>query len=93
MIYNIYHKTEFNYQSMVTFSHNIARLKPKESEYQKLLDYSVQISPEVYESYEFTDMFGNSNRHMLIREPHQSLEVVGKSRVEIFPNRFKEVYY
>ena len=85
MIYNIYHKTEFHYQSSVTFSHNIARLKPKETESQKLLDFSMEISPPVYESYDFIDMFGNSNTHMLIREPHQSLSVVGKSKVQIFP--------
>ncbi len=85
MIYNIYHKTEFNYQSSVTFSHNIARLKPKNNSYQKILDFSLDISPPVYESYEFVDMFGNSNTHMLIREPHKSLCVVGRSKVEIFP--------
>ena len=85
MIYNIYHKTEFNYQSNVTFSHNIARLKPTETTYQKLLDFSMEISPDVYETHEFTDMFGNSNTHMLIREPHRSLSVIGKSKVRIFP--------
>ncbi len=85
MIYNIYHKTEFQYQSSVTFSHNIARLKPRNNSYQKVLDFSLDIKPNVYESYEFKDMFGNSNTHMLIREPHQSLSVVGKSKVEIFP--------
>jgi len=85
MIYNIYHKTEFNYQNNVTFSHNIARLKPKETEYQKLLNFSMEITPPVYESYDFIDMFGNSNTHMLIREPHQSLSVTGKSKVQIFP--------
>ena len=86
MIYNIYHKTEFNYQSLVSFSHNIARLKPKETEYQKLLDFSLEIEPLVYESHDFVDIFGNSNTHMLIREPHQSLSVIGKSKVEIFPH-------
>lgn len=85
MIYNIYHKTEFNYQNNVTFSHNIARLKPKETSYQKLLGYSTEITPEVYETHEFIDMFGNFNTHMLIREPHQSLSVIGKSKVKIFP--------
>lgn len=85
MIYNIYHKTEFQYQSSVTFSHNIARLKPTENSYQKLRNFSLEITPEVYESYEFVDMFGNSNTHMLIRKPHQSLCVIGKSSVEIFP--------
>ena len=85
MIYNIYHKTQFQYQNSVTFSHNIARLKPKTNAHQKLLKFSLDINPSVYESYEFTDMFGNSNTHMLIREPHDSLFVIGNSQVEIFP--------
>ena len=86
MIYDIYHKTVFNYQSIVTFSHNIARLKPKETAYQKLLEFSMAVDPAVYESHEFVDMFGNTNNHMLIREPHQSLAVTGRSKVEIFPH-------
>lgn len=90
MIYNIYHKTEFHYQSMVTFSHNIARLKPKDSQHQKLLNFSMQIEPAVYESNEFVDMFGNINTHLLLREPHHSLAVTGKSRVEIFPDIIEE---
>ena len=90
MIYNIYHKTEFKYQDSVSFSHNIARLKPKNTDYQKVLDFSMEISPEVYDSSEFVDMFGNTNTYMLIREPHQSLFVVGKSRIEIFPDLMQE---
>jgi transglutaminase-like putative cysteine protease len=90
MIYNIYHKTEFQYQSNVTFSHNIARLKPKVTPYQNVLDFSMEISPKVFESHEFIDMFGNTNTHMLIREPHHSLSVIGKSKVEIFPERREE---
>jgi len=90
MIYNIYHKTEFSYQSDITFSHNLARLKPITNSSQKLLDFSMEISPEVYESYEFTDMFGNTNTHLLIREPHQTLSVIGKSKVEILPQKVQE---
>lgn len=86
MIYNIYHKTSFKYQSMVSFSHNIARLKPKESPYQKLLDFSTEIEPTIFEESEFIDIFGNTNKHILIREPHQELSVIGKSRVEIYPD-------
>lgn len=85
MIYNIYHKTAFTYEYDVTFSHNIARLKPKSTPYQKLRSFTIEIDPEVYESHEFIDMFGNTNTHMLIRKPHQSLSVIGRSKVEIFP--------
>lgn len=90
MIYEIYHKTAFNYENDVTFSHNIARLKPKSTSYQKLLSFSMEIDPEVYESHEFTDMFGNTNTHMLIRKPHQSLSVIGRSKVEILPEMIDE---
>jgi transglutaminase-like putative cysteine protease len=90
MIYNIYHKTEFHYQSMVSFSHNIARLKPKETPYQKVHNFAMQIQPVVYESHEFVDIFGNTNNHLLIREPHQSLAVTGISLVEIYPHLIEE---
>lgn len=90
MIFDIYHKTEFRYQSSVTFSHNIARLKPKNTAHQKVLDFSLEIDPEVYESTDFVDMFGNTNTHMLIRSPHKVLSVTGKSKVEIFPEQIEE---
>jgi len=90
MIYEIYHKTEFKYQGSVTFSHNMARLKPKVTPYQKLLEFSMEINPKVHEAYEFMDIFGNTNTHMLLREPHDSLSVIGKSKVEIFPNLIEE---
>lgn len=85
MIYDVYHRTAFEYASLVSFSHNIARLKPKETPFQKLLAFSMQIEPEIYESHEFVDMFGNVNTHLLIREPHRSLAVTGRSKVEISP--------
>jgi transglutaminase-like putative cysteine protease len=83
MIYNIYHKTSFKYQTQVSFSHNLARLKPKNTPSQKLLDFSFEVDPKAYEMTEFIDMFGNTNTHILIREPHRTLNVTGKSRVEI----------
>lgn len=85
MIYNIYHKTSFHYQSMVSFSHNIARLQPTENTVQKILEFSMAIEPAIFEESNFIDVFGNANKHMLIREPHKELSVIGKSRVEIFP--------
>ena len=90
MIYNIYHKTTFNYQSIVSFSHNIARLKPKESAYQKLLAFSMQVTPQEYESHDFFDLFGNNNTHLVVREPHQSLSVIGESKVEISLEKIQE---
>ena len=89
MIYDIYHKTEFTYQNNVTFSHNIARLKPMNTSHQRVLAFSMQIEPEPFESFESLDMFGNTNTHILIREPHQTLTVIGKSKIEILTEDIK----
>ena len=82
MIYEIYHETKFDYAGLVTFSHNIARLKPKNSTTQKLLEYSLAIDPNPYEINEFIDYFGNTNNYMVIREAHKTLKVVATSKVE-----------
>ncbi|QSZ41925.1 transglutaminase family protein [Sulfurimonas aquatica] len=90
MIYNIYHKTEFSYQNDVTFSHNLTRLKPKDTYAQKLLSFEMEVSPPAYESSEFIDMYENTNIHMLIRKPHKSFSVIGKSTVEISTSLVEE---
>ncbi len=82
MIYEIYHETKFDYATLVTFSHNMARLKPKNSTTQKLLEYSLSIDPNPYETNEFKDYFENTNNYMLIREAHRTLKVVASSKVE-----------
>lgn len=90
MIYKIYHETKFSYAGLVTFSHNIARLKPKNSNTQKLLEYSLKIEPTPYEISEFVDYFENTNNFMLIRESHKNLKVIATSKVERFENEIKK---
>ena len=82
MIYEIFHETKFDYASIVTFSHNIAKLKPKNYCRQLLLSHKIRIDPKPYEVSEFVDYFENSNNFMLIREAHKSLTVTATSKVE-----------
>ncbi len=83
MIYEIFHETKFKYPTMVTFSHNIARLTPKNSPRQKVLKHTIEISPKPYETNEFIDYFENNNTYMLIREAHKTLTIVSHSKVEL----------
>jgi len=83
MVYEIFHETKFNYPSTVTFSHNIARLVPKNCYRQKLLEHKLEITPKPYDSNEFVDYFENQNTYMLIREPHKILTVRATSKVEL----------
>lgn len=82
MIYNIFHETKFKYASFVTFSHNIARLRPCELASQKILNYELRMTPLPSEENTFTDYFNNVNTHILIREPHQELIVTALSTVQ-----------
>lgn len=82
MIYEVYHETSFEYANLVTFSHNIARLKPKNTGTQKLLEYQLLTSPVAYEENEFVDFFENTNRFISIRESHKSLILNAFSKVQ-----------
>lgn len=84
MIYEIFHETKFDYPAMVTFSHNIARLTPKNSMRQQLIEHTLEITPTPFETNEFTDYFENKNTYMLIRESHKTLKIVSKSKVQLF---------
>ena len=91
MIYELYHETIFKYDALVSFSHNIARLKPKTNNIQTLLDYELVITPTPYETSEFMDYFGNLNSFMLIREAHTELSVTAKSKVLLNVEEIKRV--
>lgn len=86
MTYHIYHSTRFAYQHQVSFSHNLIRLKPRDTNIQKLLHFSLNIDPIATEIEPYEDFFGNRLHHLLIREPHHLLKVVAKSTVSIDPD-------
>lgn len=73
MTYKITHETSFEYANLVTFSQNLARLKPKNNHHQYLKEYELLIDPLPYEMNEFVDYFENTNRYIVIREPHKKL--------------------
>ncbi len=82
MTYKIFHETTFTYQAAVTFSHNLARLMPKEGKEQSLKAFKIESTPDASDVHIFSDMFGNMNHHLLVREPHTSLTVIGHSTVQ-----------
>jgi len=81
MLYHIYHSTQFSYQQWVSFSHNLIRLKPRNSPTQTLIDFSLTTDPVVREMEHYDDYFGNHLSHILIRDSHHHLNVTAKSCV------------
>ena len=81
MEFQVSHTTNYNYESGVTFCHNIATLKPKNMLGQTLLDYKLEISPLPSEISERLDFFGNTITRFSIQKHHNELKVTAKSRI------------
>jgi len=81
MLYQIYHSTQFTYQQWVSFSHNLVRLKPRNTPSQTVVDFSLSTDPVVSEMETYDDYFGNHLYHLLIRQPHHHLKVTARSCV------------
>lgn len=81
MVYQLSHTTSYNYESSVTFCHNIATLKPKDMLGQSLLDYRLEISPTPTEISNKLDFFGNTVTRFSIQKGHTELKVTAYSKV------------
>lgn len=81
MVFQLSHTTCYEYDSGVTFCHNIATLKPKNMVGQTLLDYSLEITPTPTEISEKLDFFGNTVTRFSIQKQHNELKVTAKSKV------------
>ena len=80
-MYQVSHTTSYNYESGVTFCHNIATLKPKNMLGQTLVDYNLEISPKPNEISEKPDFFGNIITRFSIQKHHTKLKVTAYSKI------------
>ncbi|MFD0836425.1 transglutaminase N-terminal domain-containing protein [Mariniflexile aquimaris] len=81
MTFQLSHITTYNYESGVTFCHNIATIKPKNMLGQTLVEYKLEISPTPSEITERTDFFGNTITRFSIQKHHTELKVSALSKV------------
>lgn len=81
MTFQLSHITTYNYESGVTFCHNIATIKPKNMLGQTLVAYKLEISPTPSEITERTDFFGNTITRFSIQKHHTELKVSALSKV------------
>ncbi len=83
MIYNILHRTLYDYTAPVTVSHHVARLEPRATTGQARESFSLKIFPEPTLRKERVDYFGNQVCLFSIQEVHSKLEIITHSRVAV----------
>lgn len=82
-LYNIKHRTVYEYAHPVTVSHHSAHMKPLSNGFQTCQAYRLKITPETPDVQIREDYFGNITHLFSIYEPHQSLVLETQSQVEV----------
>jgi transglutaminase-like putative cysteine protease len=87
MIYEIRHRTTYDYESRVTFARCVLRLTPPTSARQTVLRSGVTISPTPARTVSRIGAFDEATLTVLIDTPHDELMIEARSRVEVHAAR------
>lgn len=93
MIFSVIHKTQYIYNTPVSFCHNIATIRPRESAGQRLINFDMQITPKVLDISERVDFFGNNITKFSIQRPHSELVVTSKSIIDRQYSQIKDSFF
>jgi transglutaminase-like putative cysteine protease len=85
MQYTVRHRTTYEYAQEVAYSRLIAHLVPRATARQRPTAYDVNVTPAPLERSQRTDYFGNTTSWFTIDEPHEKLEILAESEVEVAP--------
>lgn len=83
MKYRVKHFTQYDYSIAVTMSHNVIRMRPRDSVLQSCLRHELTLSPLPDIRMNGVDYFGNHAVWFSLQEPHTHLTVSAQSEVEV----------
>lgn len=81
--YEVRHRTRYSYEADVTTSFERAMLRPRETPHQRVLEHTIEITPEPDLVDESLDAFGNYTHYVEIATPHTELVVAKRSVLEV----------
>lgn len=84
-LYRVRHKTVYGYSVPVTLSHHLARLKPRETPYQRVVRSDVVMTPEPSFQRDVADAFGNTATFLIDETPHREMTITSDFTAEIAP--------
>jgi transglutaminase-like putative cysteine protease len=81
--YRVRHFTQYDYSVAVTMSHNVVRMRPRDSAVQSCVRHELTLSPPPEIRLNGLDYFGNHAVWFSLQEPHTHLTVSAQSEVEV----------
>ncbi len=84
----IVHTSEYRYGDPVPLSHNVIRMRPRDTARQTCLSTSLTVSPDPAVRRDRVDYFGNHATWISLQEPHTAFKIGAVSEVEVRPAQF-----
>jgi transglutaminase-like putative cysteine protease len=81
--YRVRHLTRYAYDDTLEACYNRGLLRPRDTEFQKVLEFSVQVTPTPDLISEHLDYYGNHSLYLETRSPTNELVVAAESLVEV----------
>lgn len=83
MRYQVSHRTTYSYDEDVSDSLGIAYLVPRQLPWQQVISRELALAPVPLDQSEDLDYYGNTATYFQVTEPHQVLDIVATSQVEV----------
>ncbi len=88
--YAVSHRTVYVYSASVALCHSQARLRPRDTAWQRCHGHRLEVSPVPAVLAEREDFYGNAVTYLAIQDLHQTLEVMATSEVSVQARPFHE---
>jgi transglutaminase-like putative cysteine protease len=85
VLYDVRHRTTLSYEQVVSISHHVLHLEPRDTSKQRRLQFDLHIEPLPAQLSSSADFFGNQVHHLSLQEPHDELIVESRSRIDVTP--------
>ncbi len=83
MLYQLVHRTLYQYDNAVSVSHHIVRVTPRTLPRQRVLDFRLEVNPAPMVQTTREDYFGNTAGFLTVEGAHQTLEITARSQIEV----------
>ena len=83
MRYTVRHRTFYKYGERMSSGQSLGHLTPRMTPHQTLISSTIAVNPQPEEQSDWVDAFGNTVNAFTITSPHETLEVVAQSEVEV----------
>ena len=87
MLYDVHHRTTYEYSQPVSISHHVLHLLPRQAGRQVVHASELSVSPAPTLRSDTLDYFGNPVTCLTLQDQHQALTIEARSRVEVVSPR------